>query len=128
MHEPENTLARTSYKFKILSERIGWGTGLGRTFSVNPKKRTCHFPFPEDATLKKPGCCPLVMSTTRNVMAGRRIWWGEPFMEAVPRLLFCKDTNQAAQSEQIRLEDDERCIWSTSAFNSCSPRYIRVKR
>lgn len=111
----------------MLSERIGWETEPGRTFSVDPKKGTRHLPFPEDATLKKPSCCPLVMSTTCNVMVRRRIWWGEPFMKVVPRLRFCEDINQAAQSEQIVLEDDERRIWSTSAFNSFPSRYIRVK-
>ena len=62
--------------------------GTGRTFPMNPKERTCRFPFAENAALKEPGCRLLVMSTARNVMVSRRIRWGEPFVDVFPQLVF----------------------------------------
>src|SRR5579863_7353003 len=91
IHEPEDALARASYEYKMLSECIEREMGPRRTLSMDPKKRSRCLPFPENATLKEPGCCSLVMSTTRNVMIRRRVGWGEPSVKTLPQLVSCKD-------------------------------------
>jgi len=62
-----------------------------RTFAMNPKERTCCLPILEDASLKKPGCGSLVVSTARNIMVGGRVWWGEPSVKTLPQLASYKD-------------------------------------
>ena len=65
--------------------------GQVRTFSVNPKERTCCLPLLKDAPFKEPGCGSLVVSTACNVMVRGRVWWGEPSVKALPQLAFYKD-------------------------------------
>jgi hypothetical protein len=88
MHEPKNTLARASYNVKTSSGGIGWKTGTRRTLSVNPNERSFGFPFLVNASVEEPCCGFLVMSITGNVMISRRIRWGEPFVDALPQLVF----------------------------------------
>jgi len=71
----------------MLSGNVVRDMGMGYTFSVDPEKRTrCH-PFVEYASLKEPCRCSLVMGITRNVMVCGRVWWGEPFMNALSQLV-----------------------------------------
>ena len=88
MHKPKNTLARASYNVKTSLGVIGWKTGTGRTLSMNPKERSFGFPFLVNVSLEEPCCDFLVMSITRDIMISRRIRWGEPFVDAVPQLVF----------------------------------------
>jgi hypothetical protein len=74
----------------MVSEHIRREMGRMRTFSVNPKQRTCCLPLFEDAPLKEPGRSPLVVSAACNVMVGGRVWWGEPFVKALPHLVSYK--------------------------------------
>jgi hypothetical protein len=87
-HKPKNTLSGASYNFKTSSGGIGWEIGIGLTLSVNPKERSFGFPFLVNTSLEEPCCGFLVMSITGNVMVSRRIRWGEPFVDAVPQLVF----------------------------------------
>jgi hypothetical protein len=41
----------------------------------------------KDAAFEEPGCCFLVMRTTRNVVVRRGVWRGKPFMNALPQLV-----------------------------------------
>jgi len=42
------------------------------------------------------------MSATRNVVVRGRVWWGEPFVKAVPQLVSCKDAlGSAARTDDI---------------------------
>ena len=75
--------------------------GQVRTFSMNPKQRTCFFPLVKDASLKEPGCGSLVVSTACNVMVGGRVWWREPSVKALPQLISYK--------VRVRLETQDRC-------------------
>jgi hypothetical protein len=68
----------------IRGEQVGKRTG--QTLSVDPKKRSCRLPLLKDAALKEPACRFLVISTTRDVVVCRRVWWGEPFVNAFPQL------------------------------------------
>jgi hypothetical protein len=88
MHEPKNTLAGAGYNIKMSSEGIRWKIRTGRTLPVNPKERSFGFPFLVDVSLEEPCCGFLVMSITGNVMVSRRIRWGEPFVDALPQLVF----------------------------------------
>ena len=75
----------------MISEHIRGEMGRVRTFSVNPKQRTGCLPLFEDAPLKEPGCGALVVGTACNVMVGGWVWWGEPFVKALPQLVSYKD-------------------------------------
>jgi hypothetical protein len=88
MHEPKNTLAGASYNVKTSSGGIGWKIGTGRTLSVNPKEGSFGFPLLVNVSFEEPCCGFLVMSITGNVMISRRIRWGEPFVDALPQLVF----------------------------------------
>ena len=77
-----------------------------------------QFPFGEDTPLKEPVCGSLLMSSTRNVVIGGWVRWREPFIYVVPRLGAC-GMYEPPQSEQTRLGDDERLIWSTSSAVCC---------
>ena len=85
----------------MLSEDIRQGMGQVRTFSMNPKQRTCILPFLKDASLKEPGCGSLVVSTARNVMVGGRVRWREPSVKVLPQLVSYK--------VRVRLETQDRC-------------------
>jgi len=88
MHEPKNTLAGASYNVKTSSRGIGSKIETGRTLSMDPKERSFGFPFLVNVSLEEPCCGFLVMSITGNIMISRRIRWGEPFVDAVPQLVF----------------------------------------
>ena len=75
----------------MMSEHIQREIGRVRTFSVNPKQRTCCLPVLKDAPLKEPGRSSLVVSTACNVMVGGRVWWGEPSMKALPQMVSYND-------------------------------------
>jgi len=60
-----------------------WAGEEERTLSVHPQKRASGLPFSKVAAFKEPLCCPLMTSTTRNVVIRGRIWWGEPSMKVL---------------------------------------------
>ena len=75
----------------LSGRRIQMKMGQVRTFSVNPKQRTCRLPLLKDAPLKEPGRSSLVVSAACNIMVGGRVWWGEPFVKVLPQLVSYKD-------------------------------------
>ena len=81
--------------------------GQARTFSMDPEKRRCRFPFIIYAALKEPGCGSFVMSTTCNVMVRGGIWWGEPSMKILSRLIHC-EILEPTYLVSMRFRDHER--------------------
>ena len=75
----------------MISEYIRREIEQVHTFSVNPKQRTSCLPLLKDAPLKEPGRGSFVVSAACNVMVGGRVWWGEPFVKALPHLVSYKD-------------------------------------
>ena len=81
---PKDALTRASCEDKVLSEDIRREMRQVRTFTVDPKERSCCLPLLKDASLEEPGCGSLVVGTARNVMVGGWVWWGEPSVKALP--------------------------------------------
>jgi len=86
--EPKDTLAGAGCNVKTSSEGIGWKIGKVRTLSTNPKEGSFGFPFLVNVSLEEPSRGFLVMSIAGNIMVSGRIRWGEPFVDALPQLVF----------------------------------------
>ena len=66
---PDYTFAGARYE-RYPSVAARWKREKEHTFSVNPQKRTRGLPFLENATLKEPPRCPLVVNVTGHVIVG----------------------------------------------------------